>query len=165
MEIHVCEVTSWSVCTGWFNAQVLHAADCTAPSRDVIREALSQSSQRVYRQCGEAKVGGEGTTTGYQINTWHAVRGFFSLFFWQWHVTWHMQAALCGRIEQKQKRAEAEHDRVHNTDTYLSCSSVHGCLNRACAGSSYVWLRPVNEGQSLPTLADTDSNRRLMKSS
>lgn len=85
-------------------------------------------------------------------------------FFLQWHVTWHMQAALCGRIEQKQKRAEAEHDRVHNIDTYLLCSSVHGCLNGVCAGSSYVWLRPVNESQSLPTLADTDSNQRLMKS-
>lgn len=160
--MHVCVVPSWSVCTGWYNTQVLHAADCRAPSRDVIREALSQSSQRVYRQCGEAK--GVGGRNHHWVSDKYMTRCQGILFFLQRHVTWHMQAALCGRIEQKQKRAEAEHGRVHNIDTYPLCSSVHGCLNRVCAGSSYVWLSPVNEGQSLPTLADTGSNQRLMKS-
>lgn len=101
------------------------------------------------------------TTIWYQTNAWHAVRGFCgcdisldtcSLRFFR-------------RIEQKQNRL-GQSTMEHTSNKYLSILRLDVWLSEQAEHrlmQSFVWVRPVNEDQSLPSPAGTDSNQQLMK--
>lgn len=66
-------------------------------------------------------------------------------------VTFHLILAVCTLRNRWMKENGLWHITAQITNTYFSFISVVGCVNRLHAGPrSFVWLRPVNEGQSLP---------------
>lgn len=155
--IHI--LPSSSLCSGWSNVQVLpgsapriagHQAEMTSAWQWII----------LFKELSPV----EGRAQNHHLVSDKRMTCCQGIL-WLQHFTWHLEPTLFERIEQKQNRL-GQSTMEHASNKYLSILRLDVWLSEQAAHrlmQSFVWLRPVNEDQSLPSPAGTDGNQQLMK--